>query len=143
MHRLSLLTRPVVLVAFLFSGCATMGAIGSASSLVNMLTSQLGVTANQANGGVGSTLNYAENKLNSTDFNSLTKVIPGSDEFMQSAKDLGAVKGPITDKAGLEAAYSRLGMGSEMTSKFNKTLGDIVGKAGGDSVKNLFGSLFK
>ena len=56
---------------------------------------------------------------------------------MQSAKDLGAVTGPVGDRSGLTAAFSRLGMGSEMVPKFTQTLSDFVGKAGGQPASNL------
>ena len=117
--------------------------MGGTDALTNLLTSQLGVTQNQANGGVGSVLSFAKEKLPSMDFNTITKFIPGSDTLMKASKDLGAVTGPIGDKAGLEAAFSRLGMGADSVPKFVQTMGDFVGKAGGDSARNLLASLLK
>ena len=82
-------------------------------------------------------LTLAKEKLSGMDFNALTKLIPGTDTYMKAAKDLGAVTGPVGDKAGLTSSFSKLGMGSDMVGKFKGVLSDFVGKAGGESAKNL------
>ena len=92
------MTPAVVLMAFLVSGC--VGMTGGSDQLMKMVASQLGVTNNQAMGGVGSELALAKEEMGSMDFNALTKAIPGSDTYMKAAKDLGAVTGPVGDKAG-------------------------------------------
>jgi uncharacterized protein VcgC/VcgE DUF2780 len=81
----------VVLGAFLGAGCA--GMTGGSDQLMKMITSQLGVTNNQAMGGVGSELTLAKEKMSGMDFNALSKAIPGSDTYMKAAKDLGASPG--------------------------------------------------
>lgn len=125
------------LAVFLFSACADLQSMGGSNALIKTLTNQLGVTEQQASGGTGSSLLLAKEKLGDTQFSSLRQFIPGSDALMESAKDQGAVTGPIRNKAGLESAYSRLGMGSDMVSKFNQVLSDFVGKTGGEPAKNL------
>lgn len=127
----------LMLTTFLWSGCAELQSMGGTNALMSLLSQQLGLTTNQATGGTGSVLSLAKEKLPSGDFSSLSKLIPGSDSLMQSAKDLGAVTGPVKDKAGLEAAFSRLGMGNEMVPKFLQIMSDFVGKTGGESAKNL------
>jgi len=127
--------------AALCSGCAELQSMGATDTLSSLLASQLGVTQNQATGGAGSVLSLAKEKLPSMDFSTLTKLIPGSDTLMKSAKDLGAVTGPVTNNAGLESAFSRLGMGPDMVPKFVQKMGDFVGKTGGDTAKNLLTSL--
>jgi hypothetical protein len=62
---------------------------------------------------------------------------------MKAAQDLGAVKGPVGDQAGLTSAFSRLGMGPEMVPKFTNKVSDFVGTAGGDSAKNLLTEAMK
>jgi hypothetical protein len=111
--------------------------MGGMDTLTKLLSSQIGVTQNQATGGTGSVLTLAKEKLPGSDFSSLSSMIPGADSFMKSAKDLGAVTGPIKDKAGLESAFSRLGMGNEMVPKFSQVMSDFVGKTGGEPAKNL------
>lgn len=123
------------------SGCAQMQSMGMSTSstdtLTSLLTSQLGVTSNQAMGGVGSILSLAKERLSAMNFTTLTSLIPGADTYMQSAKSQGAVTGPVGDRAGLTAAFSRLGMGGDMVPKFTQILSDFVGKAGGQPASNL------
>ncbi len=141
MYRFSALASAVVFTTCLFSGCAELQSMMGTDALVSLLTNQLNVTANQAKGGLGSMLSLAKEKLSGADFSSLTKYIPGSDTYMQVSKDLGAVTGPINDQAGLQTAFSRLGMGSDMVGKFWGVLSDFVGKAGGEPAKNLLAAL--
>src|SRR5262245_28366518 len=114
-----------------------MQSMGATDVLTGLLTNQLGVTSNQATGGVGSILSLAKERLSSMDFTTLTKLIPGADSHMKSARELGAVTGPINDRAGLTSAFSRLGMGSDMVPKLTQILSDFVGKAGGQPASNL------
>jgi len=125
------------------SGCAEMQSMGLTDPLIKTLTSQLNVTADQAAGGVGSMLTLAKEKLSGMDFAALTKLIPRSDTYMKTAKDLGAVTGPVGDQAGLTSSFSKLGMGSDMVGKFSSVLSDFVGKAGGEPAKNLLAAALK
>lgn len=143
MFRKSVIALSLVLALFAVFGCSMFQSMGGTDTLVNLLTSQLGVTSNQALGGTGSILSLAKEKLSGVSFNSLSSFIPGADKFMQAAKDLGAVTGPVSDKAGLNAAFSKLGMGSDMVPKFGQTLTDFVGKAGGEPAKNLLASVLR
>ena len=131
----------LVLMAMLQGGCTEMQSVGPAmggtETLTKLLTNQLGVTSNQAMGGIGSILSLAKERLPAMDFTTLTALIPGADTFMQTAKGLGAVTGPVGDRAGLTSAFSRLGMGTDMVPKFSQILSDFVGKAGGQPASNL------
>ena len=142
LNKLSLLSAALV-ATVLLAGCAEMQSMGGSDVLMKMLTSQLGVTNDQAKGGVGSELTLAKEKLPSTDFNALAKAIPGSDSYMKAAKDLGAVTGPVGDKAGLQSAFQRLGMQSGMVDKFSSLLSDFAGKMGGEPVKNALAAVLR
>ena len=61
----------------------------------------------------------------------------------EAAKDLGAVTGSVGDKAGLQAAFQRLGMESGMVDKCSGLLSDFVGKMGGEPVKNALAAVMK
>ena len=111
--------------------------------LVGALKSALGVTDAQAQGGLGSILKLAQEKLSKGDFDKIAQVIPGSQKYLDAAKKLGAVTGPVTNSAGLDSAYSRLGIPPEKTAKFTPTVLDAVGKVGGDSVRNLLAGALK
>ena len=112
----------LILTAMLYWGCAALQSMGGTDVLTGLLTNQLGVT---------------KERLSGMDFTALTKLIPGADTYMKTAKDLGAVTGPVGDRAGLTAAFSRLGMGSDMVPRFTQILSDFVGKAGGQPASNL------
>ena len=127
----------LILTAVLHWGCAEMQSMGGTDVLTGLLTNQLGVTSNQATGGVGSILSLAKERLSAMDFTALTKLIPGAETYMKTARDLGAVTGQVGDRAGLTTAFSRLGMGSDMVPKFTQILSDFVGKAGGAPASNL------
>ncbi|HEY7129077.1 MAG TPA: DUF2780 domain-containing protein [Nitrospira sp.] len=134
---------PLLVLALLHAGCAQMQSLGGMDALTKLLTSQLGVTSNQATGGVGSMLSLAKERLPGMDFSTLTALIPGADSFMKSARDLGAVTGPVGDQAGLTSAFSRLGMGADMVPKFTGTVSDFVGNAGGEPARKLAAAAFK
>lgn len=119
--------------------------IGSAvkDPLMGMLTSQLGVTENQAKGGVGSILTLAQEKLVKGDFDKIAAVIPGASKYLETAKQLGAVTGPVQDLAGLKGSLGKLGMTPDTIAKFIPAVSDFVSKAGGSEVGNLLAGVLK
>ena len=119
--------------------------IGSAvkDPLMGMLTSQLGVTENQAKGGVGSILTLAQEKLVKGDFDKIAAVIPGASKYLETAKQLGAVTGPVQNLAGLKGSLGKLGMTPDTISKFIPAVSNFVSKAGGSEVGNLLAGVLK
>lgn len=111
--------------------------------LTNMLTSSLGVTADQAKGGVGSILTLAQEKLIKGDFDKVAAVIPGASKYIRQAKTLGAVTGPIKNLEGLKGSLGKLGMQPATVSKFIPAVTDFVGKAGGKEVGSLLAGVLK
>jgi len=112
-------------------------------SLTGLLKSQLGVTENQAAGGIGSMLVLAQEKLIKGDFDKIAALVPGASGYMATAKSLGAVTGPIKDMKGLQSALGRLAMSPEMQAKFVPEVTNYLGKAGGPSVQKLLAGVFK
>jgi hypothetical protein len=49
----------------------------------------------------------------------------------------------IGDKAGLQSAFSKLGMTPDMVNKFAPIVTDYVGKAGGEQARNLLAGVLK
>jgi hypothetical protein len=138
MKRRQFFSACLVLAAALH-GCST---VESSSSVVNSLTKQLGVTPQQASAGVGSMLNYAQGRPPAGDFATVSKAMPGADTYMRTASDaLGAA--PIKDAAGLNSAFSRLGMSPDMVNKFYPIVSDYVGQQGGAAAKGLLAGVFK
>ena len=119
------------------------GLLSSTDPIVGALKSALGVTDNQAQGGLGSILTLAQEHLAKGDFDKIAQVVPGAQKYLDAAKKLGAVTGPVKNSAGLNSAYSRLGIAPETAAKFTPTVLDAVGKVGGDSVRNLLAGALK
>src|SRR5262245_29528893 len=108
-----------------------------------LLQSQLGITENQAAGGIGSYLTLAQEKLIKGDFDKITQLVPGAGKYMAQAKSLGAVTGPIKDMKGLQAALGKLAVSPETRAKFVPAVTDYIGKAGGESVQKLLAGVLK
>jgi uncharacterized protein YceK len=127
-----------LLVLPLLSSCESVKSMtGGGDALVSTLTSTLGVTEKQAQGGVGSILTLAQEKLAAGDFDKIAAVIPGSQKYLDMAKSLGAVTGQVGNLAGLNSALGRLGITPDQAAKFVPAVTDFVGKAGGPEVGKL------
>jgi hypothetical protein len=121
---------------------AAAGAAPTATgSLTDMLSSKLGLSPDQAKAGVGAVLAYAEGALPSADFQKISAAIPGAGDNIQAAKDAGGVTGPITDEAGLNAAFGKLGISPEAASQLIPAVTDYVGKVAGPDTANLLKGL--
>jgi hypothetical protein len=105
--------------------------------LIGMLTSKLGITDNQAKGGMGSLLSLAKEKMPADNYSKLTSLIPTASSYVDSAKQLGAVTGPLKNMTGLNGALSKLGIPPETVKLFVPTVADYVGKIGGEGAKNM------
>lgn len=120
---------------------------GLASSLkdplIGMLTTKLGVTDNQAKGGVGSLLTLAKEKLPAADFSKFTSLIPAASKYMELAKTLGAVAGPLKNAAGLTGALGKLGMNSDAVAKFIPTVTSFLSQTGGSTATKLLATVLK
>ena len=121
---------------------AATAAPSATGSLTDMLGSKLGLSPDQAKGGVGAILAYAEGALPATDFQKISTAIPNAGDNIQAAKDAGAVTDPITDVAGLNAAFSKLGISPETASQLIPAVTDYVGRVAGPETANLLKGLF-
>jgi uncharacterized protein VcgC/VcgE DUF2780 len=145
------MNRRIVLLATLalpLTAMAQAPSLGSLTSglkdpLLKAVTSQLGVTEDQAKGGIGSYLTLAQEKLAKGDFDKVASLVPGASKYMDSAKKLGAVTGPLKNLAGLNSSLSKLGMKSDTVSKFAPTVTNYLGSAGGDGVKSMLAGMLK
>jgi hypothetical protein len=132
----------VALVAL--CSCASGGGGGSVMAIGESLVKSYGLTGDQSAGAVGSILSLAQGKLGASDYSKVASAVPGADGYVQKAKDLGAVPSTgISDKSGLDAAYSKLGISPEVGSKVTGAVVDYAGKAGGSTVSSLLGAVLK
>ncbi len=126
----------------------------SSPSLVDSLTSKLGVTPDQAEGGAGSLFNVAKEKLGAEDFQSVADAVPGMDGLLGAAPKseaagglaggLGGLGGDSVgdalNTASLVDNFKQLGLSSDMVGKFVPVVVDYVKTQGGETVANLLGS---
>jgi hypothetical protein len=119
--------------------------------LVDLLSSQLGVTKNQAEGGAGSIFQLAKQNLSMEDFSVIAKAVPGIDKMMgaapkveESSSALGSISSMVSGNskklegmAGLASSFTKLGLNSDMISKFTPIILDYVKNQGGEHAMNL------
>jgi flavorubredoxin len=117
----------------------------SANDLLQNLTSQLGVTSEQAAGGAGAMFNLAKSRLSSEDFSQIAATVPDIDGLMaaaptltESASDavatmLGGDNG-LGNLATLAISFGQLGLSSDMITQFTPIVLQYLQQVGGDTV---------
>ena len=119
--------------------------------LVDLLSSQLGVSKNQAEGGAGSIFQLAKQNLSAEDFSVIAKAVPGIDQMIGaapkiegSAGTLGGISsmmGSSSNKlgglAGLTSSFEKLGLTGDMVNKFTPIILEYVKNKGGEHAMNL------
>ena len=117
--------------------------------LVDLLSSQLGVTKDQAKGGAGSIFQLAKQNLSVEDFSSIAKAVPGIDQMIGAApkmegssSSLGNISSMMGSNklggmAGLTSSFEKLGLSGEMVNKFTPIILDYVKNKGGEHAMNL------
>ena len=122
--------------------------------LVDLLSSQLGVSKDQAQGGAGSIFQLAKKNLGSADFSSIAKAVPGMDKMMGAAPKtekksstlggissmMGGSSNKLQGLAGLAGSFKSLGMSGDMVGKFTPIILDYVKNKGGEGTMNLLKS---
>ena len=128
-------------------GCAGNDTVDSVATmfegdeLISGLTNGLGIDATQAAGSIGSILSFAESSLPAADYASLKRLLPGTDKYMQVAKDAGLLTSPIADATTLRGAMGQLGLSPARATKLYSEFGDYLGNLGGPSAKNMLMNL--
>jgi hypothetical protein len=141
MQRRSLVACILVLNALLAVGLPS--ASHAAFDPYKTLGTTLGLSKDQMQGGVGSVLKLAQEKLQKGDFDKVAAAIPGASKYLDKAKSLGAFTGNLNNLAGLNGALGKLGIGPDMASKFLSQLPDVVSKTGGEDVGKLLSGVLK
>lgn len=136
-----------VLICWMVTTPAYAGDMG----LVDLLSSQLGVSKNQAEGGAGSIFQLAKQNLSVEDFSSIAKAVPGIDRMIgaapkieDSSNTLGGISsmmGSSSNKlggmAGLTSSFNKLGLTGDMVNKFTPIILDYVKNKGGEHAMTL------
>ena len=108
----------------------------TSGDLLGSLTSQLGVTETQAAGGTAALLSMASQNLSGADSSLLKSILPAELSSTLSSQMLSQV----TDLAGVQSAFSALGLDASMVQQFAPILLQYVTANGGS---DLLGSLTK
>lgn len=125
--------------------------------LVQMLTSQLGVTEEQAQGGSGLLFKMAKEKLSNDEFSQVAGAVPGVENLMSSAPETGGVSGALGgmvsslgggmgqlgDLASLAGGFKDLNLDAGMVGKFVPVVMSFVQSTGGDAVKGILEKVLK
>ena len=124
--------------------------------LIETLVSQLGITSEQAQGGAGSLLQLAKDKLGDQDFSQLANQIPGLDGIIGAAPETGqaanlvgglaSAVGIDKDLGGLAKAadgFKKLGLDTGMVAKFVPILLSFVRSKGGDTIAGMLEGVLK
>jgi len=151
------------LVAAVLAAVVSAGpAAAQSGGLVGMLTSQLGVSEEQAAGGAGSLFGFAKGQMTPGDFDAVSSALPEVDGLMGAApagdsgllgssssllggSSLGGSAGGLgglEDMAGVASSFSDLGMSPEMVNEFVPVILDYAQSAGGEQTMQLLKGAF-
>ena len=122
--------------------------------LVGLLTKNLGVSSEQAEGGAGAIFNAASKNMSVADFTKVTDSLPEVTSLMNkvSLSDsgsgglggfssmLGKSGSSLSVLAGLSDTFSKLGLSSDMVGKFIPIVLEYAQSKGGSQIANLLKS---
>jgi len=152
----NLLTACCVLAVGLMMTVCVTPVHADSSGLTGLLTSRLGVSNAQAEGGAGSILGYAKQKLSADDFSKVTDAMPETESLIQAAPKTGGGGGlagklggassllggsektsSLAGMAGLSDSFSSLGLNADMIGQFTPIILEYAKSKGGDAVMSI------
>ena len=125
--------------------------------LVGLLTKNLGVTDQQAEGGAGAIFNSAAQQMSAEDFTTISDALPEVDSLMAAAPaadtgsgTLGGLSsmlskggGGMASLADLAGSFSKLGLSGDMVGKFIPIVLEYAQAQGGDEIAGLLKMAFQ
>ena len=125
--------------------------------LIQMLTSQLGISEEQAKGGSGLLFKLAKDKLGSDEYSQVASAVPGIDDLVSSAPKAGGLAGSLGgiassfgggagklgSLAALAGGFKDLNLDTGMIGKFIPVVMSYVQSQGGDNVKSILEKVLK
>lgn len=113
--------------------------------LVKLLTTDLGITNDQAKGGAGALFNYAKEGLSDKEFDQVSDVVPDMPGYLDAIPALGGSSTGMLGKAtqtlvgmpAVTAAFEKLGLSPDMVGLMTPLLVNYVDKKGGEAVGGL------
>ncbi|MDT4330941.1 DUF2780 domain-containing protein [Methylomonas sp. MED-D] len=121
------------------------GNLGAEMDLVGLLVGQLGISPQQALGGVGSIFSLAQQRLNPGDFSLLSSNVPNMDRYLGAVSNQpkfgddggSSLLGTAGGLLGLAGSFQSLGMNSSMIGQFVPVVLQYVQNQGGASAMAL------
>lgn len=148
--------KPIRWIGLLSIVCAVFLGWGASAlaidmGLVGLLTKNLGVTDQQAEGGAGAIFGQASQNMSLEDFTKVTDALPevkglmnarpsaesGSGTLGGLSSMLGKSGGSLTSLTGLADTFSKLGLSADMVGKFIPIVLDYAQTKGGDGIASL------
>jgi hypothetical protein len=126
--------------------------------LLQTLTSQLGVSQDQAKGGAGLLFKLAKDKLGTAEFGQVAGAVPNVDDLISAAPGsggglagalgglasaVGGGAGQLGNLASLAGGFQSLGLDSGMLAKFIPVVLSFVQSQGGDAAKGILEKVLK
>ena len=121
------------------------------SGLIGLLTSQLGVSEGQAEGGAGTIFKMAKDGLSDQDYTSLLTNIPGLEKMISASPEpeedsglFGSISSmfggseTLDKMSGLKSSFEKLGLSGEMVGQFLPIIYDYVKEKCGEKLMNSF-----
>jgi hypothetical protein len=139
-HKIAALATTVA-VLFTLAGCSSSLPY---SGLLSSLTGSVpGLSTDQLVGTAGSLLGLASEKLPAADFAKVSGAIPGAGDLISKAGDLTGLGKSFGSMGQVTTALGKMGVTPDQVAKVGASVADFAGKAGGDTVKNLLGGVWK
>jgi len=138
----------LVLLPLFVTACSTTSTMDDTSTMTDKsklgtLASSLGITAQQAQGGVGAMLVVAQQRLAHDDYLQIIKYIPEASEYVGVARQLSVFEGASSTATALDASFAKLDFTPEQQAKFTSAVTDYLTRAGGRDVGNLMRGALK
>ena len=125
--------------------------------LLQMLTSQLGISDDQAKGGSGLLFKMVKEKLDASEFSQIASAVPGIDDLISSAPEPGGLAGALGslassfggsaaklgDLSSLASGFKALDLDSNLIAQFVPVILSFVQSKGGDVAKSILERVLK
>ena len=116
------------------------------TDLIELLTSEMGISNEQAEGGAGSLFNFAQEGMSGSDFGDLSNAVPGMDNLLGAVPSLGGKSSlmgqaatMVTGMPAVVKAFDKLGLSEGQVAIMTPLLVGYVEKKGGEKLAKIFG----
>jgi len=118
------------------------------NDLINGLMEAANVNEDQAKGGAGALFEMAKGKMDKSDFEKVSDVVPDMDGLLKSVPELGGGKKSMFNSAATQlvgmpkvlAAFDKLGISRDKVELFSPVIINYVEEKGGKKLSSLLGN---